>query len=151
MARSEIKRKLNTFFVDCFNAILRQEERVLEKISNSKLSLKEIHLLEAIDKMAQKKENTAGGVAKNLKITLGSLTVAVNVLEKKGYLVKLRDEKDKRLIFLKLTDLGRYVNSCHELYHENMINEVLEIIDEKEQEILVASLEKLQNYFLNSH
>lgn len=145
----KIKEGFNAFFVGCFNTILLQEERALDKISNGKLSMKEIHLIEAINRTQQKNENTSSGVAKYLNITLGSLTVAVNVLEKKGYIIKTRDEKDKRIIYLTLTDLGRYVNSCHEVYHEKMISEVIVDLDKNEQTILLSALLKLKNYFNN--
>lgn len=145
--KKDIKSGLNVFFVECFNAISRQEEKSLEQISNGKLSLKEIHLLEAIDRTKERGENTSTGVAKHLGITLGSLTVAVNVLERKGLVLREREMRDKRLLFLSLTELGKYINDYHKKYHEKMIAEVLEKLDESEQEVLLSALVKLQNYF----
>lgn len=145
--KKDIQSGLNGFFVECFNAILRNEEKSLEQISNGKLSLKEIHLLEAIDRTKNRGENTSTGVAKHLGITLGSLTVAVNVLERKGFVVREREGRDKRLLFLSLTELGEYVNEYHKKYHEKMIDDVLETLDESEQKSLLSALVKLQNYF----
>ncbi len=143
----KIRRELNTFFVDCFYAILRSEERSLESISNGKLSLKEIHVIEAVNKAVAINENTISGVAKILCVTVGTLTVAVNVLEKKGYVVKTRDQHDKRITYLTLTELGEYINESHEKFHKQMIDDVMHLTNEREQEILISSLKKLKNYF----
>ncbi len=142
-----IKEELNTFFVGCFYSILKQEENSLEGITNGKLSLKEIHVIEAIKKTMNKGDNTHNGVAKMLDITPGSLTVAVNVLEKKGYVAKKGNEKDKRVTHLELSSLGEYINSCHDKYHEEMIAAVVKITNIDEQKILISSLKKLHEFF----
>lgn len=142
-----IKDELNAFFVECFYSILRQEENSLEKITNGKLSLKEIHVIEAISKAIKNGDNTHNSVARLLKITPGSLTVAINVLERKGYVIKKRNTKDKRITYLELSELGKYINSCHDKYHEEMIDAVTKVINEEEQKVLISSLRKLQAFF----
>lgn len=142
-----IKNELNTFFVDCFYSILRQEENSLEGITNGKLSLKEIHVIEAIKKTMKSGDNTHNGVARMLNITPGSLTVAVNVLERKGYVIKKGNEKDKRVTHLELSNLGEYINSCHDKYHEEMIEAVIKLTNTEEQKILITTLKKLKEFF----
>lgn len=145
--KEKIKQDLNLFFVDCFNAILRQEECALEQAFNGELSVKEMHLLEAIDIKQKNRQNSSTGVAGHLGITLGSLTVAVQVLEKKGYIDKIKDEEDKRVSYLFLTEKGKLANAIHEKFHAKMIEEVINLLNEQEGEILISSLIKLKNYF----
>lgn len=147
MIMNDIKNDLNEFFVDCFYTILRNEEQSLENISNGKLSLKEIHVIEAITKTKKRNENTHAGVARMLQITPGSLTVAVNVLERKGYVIKRRNEKDKRITYLELSELGEFINQHHEKYHDNMIEAVVRLTDENEQKVLTSALKKIAQYF----
>lgn len=145
--KEKIKQDLNLFFVGCFNAILKQEEGALEKVCQGELSVKEMHLLEAIDLKQKTCQNTSAGVANHLGITPGSLTVAAGVLEKKGYIDKVRDKGDKRVTYLFLTNKGKRINVFHEKFHAKMIEEVINLLDEKEGEILISSLIKLKNYF----
>ncbi len=145
--KEKIKRDLNLFFVECFNAILRQEEIAIEKACQGELSVKETHLLEAVALTQKTGKNTSGGVASHLGITLGSLTVAVGVLEKKGYIEKVRGKGDMRVTYLFLTEKGTLANTFHEKFHAKMVEEVISFLDEQEGEVLISSLIKLQNYF----
>ena len=45
-------------------------------------------------------DNRSTAIAAALGITAGTLTSAVNLLEKKGYLLRRRDERDKRVVHL---------------------------------------------------
>ena len=46
-------------------------------------------------------------VAKSLRITVGTLTVAVNNLKKKGYVEMAAMQSDKQNKLLRLTDFGK--------------------------------------------
>ena len=48
-------------------------------------------------------EHTTTEVANKLNVTVGTLTVAVNALVKKGYVVRLKSETDRRIVILGLT------------------------------------------------
>ena len=43
-------------------------------------------------------ELTTTEVANTLNVTVGTLTVAVNALVKKGYVERLKDTKDRRIV-----------------------------------------------------
>ena len=74
---------LNTFFVDTFNKILSLEEQTLLKSSIENLSVKELHIIEAVSILQRDKKNTMTEIAAQVGITVGALTTAVNVLVKK--------------------------------------------------------------------
>lgn len=86
-------------------------------------------------------------LAADLKITLSSVTIAVNKLVKKGYVEKIRSEQDGRQVFVKLTKLGRKVNAGHLYFHENMVRNVSEGMSEDEKEILVRAMKNLNKFF----
>lgn len=141
------KEQLNHFLVVTFNTILRLEEKTLESLTNNNLSISEVHLLETIFETMKKDENTATNIAHAAGITLGSLTTAVKTLEKKGYLVRERDESDKRIIHIIPTPIATFVNDQHREFHEKMVEEIVGNLSIKEEEILIEALSKVQSYF----
>ncbi|MBS6042434.1 MAG: MarR family transcriptional regulator, partial [Clostridium baratii] len=76
------KKILNELLVEIFNDILQIEERALKQGVINDLSVTEIHTIEAIGMYT---ERTMSEVAQDLKITVGTLTTAINKLIKKGY------------------------------------------------------------------
>ena len=141
------KEQLNHFLVVTFNTILRLEEKTLESLTNNNLSISEVHLLETIFETMKKDENTATNIAHAAGITLGSLTTAVKTLEKKGYLVRERDESDKRIIHIIPTPIAVFVNDQHRKFHEKMVEEIVANLSIKEEEVLMEALSKVQSYF----
>lgn len=73
---------LNELMVDLFNDILQIEEQALKQGALNDLSVTEMHTLEAIGMYT---ERTMSEVAQDLKITVGTLTTAINKLIKKEY------------------------------------------------------------------
>jgi DNA-binding MarR family transcriptional regulator len=139
--------ELNRFFVDCFNEILRMEEQKLCSIANNRLSMNEIHVIESINRAKQEGDNSAGKVAKLLNITMGSLTVSVSGLIKKGYVIKTKDINDKRIAKIELTELGNFINGRHEEFHKKMIDDIVLNLNKAEENALINALDKLRLYF----
>jgi DNA-binding MarR family transcriptional regulator len=141
------KEKLNEFFVSCFYSILDAEERALESIERGKLSLKEIHVIEAVFKTKKTNENNFSTIAKLLGVTLGTLTASFIKLEKKGYLFKEQNKNDKRVYSMEPTRIAELANDEHAAFHQKMINGITKTITEKELENLVGALDALDNFF----
>lgn len=143
----DAKQLLNDFLVDTFNEILRLEQTALENYSENRLTISEIHVIEAVFKAIDQGDNTASAIAKLLKITLGSLTVAVQTLEKKGYLYRQRTSEDRRVVQIFPTPLARYMNLIHHRFHIDMVESVTHELSEEEQRVLIVALDKLKRYF----
>ncbi|WP_373867048.1 MarR family winged helix-turn-helix transcriptional regulator [Thermobrachium celere] len=120
------------------------EQQALRSKDFNDLSITEIHTIEAIGMYGDK---TMSEVAEKLNITVGTLTVAVNNLEKKGYVERRRSEEDRRIVYVHLTNKGKLAYRMHEKFHSAMINEVVEGLTDEEEKILISSLEKLNNFF----
>ena len=146
----EFSTALNDILVEIYNNVLDLEEKAVNSVSRKlKLSISEIHFLEAAAKGG---ENglTVSELADELGITKPSVTVAVNKLEKKGYLEKCQCKKDGRSVRVFLTREGNKVNSCHQYFHRRMVRSVSDGLDEKEKEFLVATISKLNSFFKKS-
>lgn len=138
------KKILNELLVQLFNDILEIEEQTLKNGPLSDLSVTELHTIEAIGMYV---ERTMSEVAQDLKITVGTLTTAVNKLIIKGYVERKRIEKDRRVVMLHATKKGKLAYRLHEKFHSDMINETINGISKEEEEILVSSLERLNHFF----
>lgn len=138
------KKILNELLVQLFNDILQIEEKSLKNGTLSDLSVTELHTIEAI---GMYKERTMTEVAQDLKITVGTLTTAINKLIKKGYVDRKRIEEDRRVVLIHLTKKGKLAYRIHEKFHNDMINETISGLREDEEEILISSLERLNVFF----
>lgn len=138
--------ELNELLSDAFWSILKIEEQIATTAVQEKLSISELHLLEAVAK-DEEQGRSISELASDLKITLPSVTVAVNKLTKKGYVEKVRSAQDGRQVFVKLTRQGHKVNSGHQYFHENMVRNVSANMSEEEKVILVKGMKNLNQYF----
>lgn len=139
----EAKAIVNELLVEIFNRILSIEgEKLKEK--GIKLSMSEIHVLEAVTKV---EEPTMTNIANRLGITVGSLTVSVNTLYQKGYLSRERDPEDRRKVMIGLLEKAEAALEIHNDFHNDMINSIFNDLKIEEDELLIASLKKLSSYF----
>ncbi len=138
---------LNEFLVGAFNEILRIEGRVLCRGSLSDLSIREIHVIEAVCQAQTEKDSRPSVIAPLLGITAGSLTTAVGPLIKKGYLQRKRGTKDKRSVLLCPTEKGLEANRIHAAFHHDMISSVIQALNGEELRALVKALDAIQHYF----
>jgi len=138
------RRMINELLVQLFNDVLQIEEHSLKNGVISDLSITEIHTIEAIGMYT---ERTMSEVAQTLKITVGTLTTAINKLIKKGYVERKRIEEDRRVVLIKLTKRGKLAFRIHEKFHQDMVNTSIDGLNEEEEEILISSLNKINIFF----
>ncbi len=136
--------EINELLVQLFNDVLQIEEHSLKTGPISELSITEVHTIEAIGMYTEKNMSE---VAQSLKITVGTLTTAINKLIKKGYVERKRIEEDRRVVLIKLTKKGKLAFRIHARFHEEMVNTSIDGLDDNEEEILVSSLNKINNFF----
>lgn len=86
-------------------------------------------------------------IAKELNITVGTLTIAVNHLLKKGYVRRKRGEKDRRVVYLSLSEKGKKAYRHHREFHHKMIEGLLESLDEDEEKMLIHVMQYFHDYF----
>lgn len=134
---------LNELLVSMFNYILYLEERNLKQ-KGVKLSMNEVHILESIQKAS---DNSMSHIAKRLMVTQGTLTTNVAKLVTKGYVERLRDPDDKRVVRLNITEKAEEVLKVHEDFHREMIDKTIGDLGLDENEVLIQSLENILEYF----
>ena len=138
---------LDELLVNVFNRINTIEGITLKK-RGVKLSITEIHILDAIAKC---EEATMSNVAKKLLVTVGSLTIAVDTLVNKGLVVRGSSENDRRKVILILTDKATEPLKVHSEFHDEMITKVISDMNLTNDSELINSLENLMVYFREKH
>ena len=133
---------VNDYLVSVFNDILTIEESELKKSQFNDLSITEMHTIEAI---GMYKKKTSSEVAKELSITVGTLTVAINNLVKKGYVERLRSEDDRRVVKLGLTKKGKLLFRVHQHFHREMVKNILKGMEQEEEQALLRALKNLHD------
>ena len=69
--------------------------------------------MHTIDVVGKNPNATPSSVAKELMVTLGTVTTSLNNLERKGYIERTRSEVDRRVVHLNLTKNGRLIYRLH--------------------------------------
>lgn len=140
---SEAKQIINELLVEIFNRILAIEGEALKQ-EGIKLSMSEVHVLEAISNV---EEATMTNISQKLGITVGSATIAINTLVQKGYVTREKDALDRRKVIIGLNEKSREVLETHTEFHQKMIDSIFEDLKIEEDEVLIASLRRVSSYF----
>lgn len=135
---------LNEILVKMFNDIMDLEQNALISDEFKNISNNDMHILEAIG-IGEAKNMSQ--VAKQMKVTVGTLTIAMNNLVKKGYVIRAKSQADRRVVLISLSDLGISAFKRHARFHEHMVETVIKEMDEEELVVLLKALVKLENYF----
>ena len=147
--------ELNRFLVEVFDEILKTEEESLAG-SFSDLSLRELHLIEEVCRAEELKievccqgarDNRATAIAAAQRVTAGTLSTAVSLLERKGYLERRRDERDRRAVRIWPTEKARAAAQVHAAFHREMVDEILKTLSDQEAQVLVRALGSLTAFF----
>ncbi len=140
----DTEQTLNRLLVQFFKYIMEIEERKLITDEFKEITYNDMHIIEAIGLKQPKKMSE---IAKIMSVTTGTLTKAVNALEKKGYVQRQRSEQDKRVVYMMLTEQGILAYKHHERFHQDMIAFILDHVSEAESQVLRQALERLMGYF----
>ncbi|WP_287387190.1 MarR family winged helix-turn-helix transcriptional regulator [Lachnospira sp.] len=140
----DIYESLNKILVDLFNDILDIEEKALITEEFKDISVNDMHIIDAV---GIKDPQTMGEISKTLGVTMGTLTIGLNRLVKKGYAVRYRSDKDRRVVYATLTEKGIAAYFHHQKFHKKMIEKVTEDLSPSEAETLVKTFDRLEAFF----
>jgi len=138
--------QLNEILVETFNHILQYEEDLIKHSQNIDLSIGEMHLLETVGKN-NNNGKTISDLAQAHNVTLPSMTIAVNKLVRKEYVVKEKSPHDGRVVYVRLTQKGLRIDRIHQYFHRRMVDEVAKEMSAHEKEVLIHGMEKLNAFF----
>ncbi|MCI8659777.1 MAG: MarR family transcriptional regulator [Lachnospiraceae bacterium] len=120
------------------------EEQAIITSEYRDITNNDMHVIEAVG-VGEPKNMSA--IAKALSVTVGTLTIAMNSLVKKGYVNRERGKEDRRVVYISLSEKGKCAYRHHEEFHRHMIDEILKDLTKEETKALVKSLAKLDQWF----
>jgi DNA-binding MarR family transcriptional regulator len=144
MAAKKEELNIDAILARLFISTFKVEERAIAESSKGKMSISELHVLR---ETGSGPERTMTQVARGLKISVSALTIAMNKLEKKGYVRRERGTEDHRIVKVSLTDKGREAFDYHDAFHKKMVADALSQLKADERKVLWKTLVKLDAYF----
>ena len=135
---------LNEVLVSLFRDVNDIEQKAIITSEFSDITNNDMHVIDAI---GIDRPKNMSSIARELSVTVGPLTISVNSLVKKGYVVRNRSSEDRRVVFISLSEKGVKAYYHHKKFHEQMIDSVVKELTEEELEALVKALTKLNTWF----
>lgn len=135
---------LNDALVNLFRDVMTLEENAIITQEYQDITNNDMHVIQAIGLDEPKNMST---IARMLSVTVGTLTIAMNSLVKKGYVNRERGVEDRRVVYISLSEKGRKAYLHHEEFHRQMIDSILDDLTAEETESLVKALAKLNVWF----
>ena len=135
--------QLNEVLVHVFNHALKIEENSLVREEFKEISMNDMHIIDAIGDGEPKNMSS---IAKIVGVTVGTLTIAMNNLVKKGYVVRTRSEEDRRVVLISLADKGKKAYARHREFHREMIKAMREGLSDEQCLVLMQAIKNLQEH-----
>lgn len=95
-----------TFLKFYFQAFLLME-RSLRVRSKNQITIREMMLINLLDRLSESKNNTISNVSAYLQVSTPVVSVSVKSLMRKGYLTKKLNLDDNRIYYLQVTEKGK--------------------------------------------
>lgn len=141
------KSELNDFFVETFNSILAKEEKIFENTLYNDLTIKECHVIEAIEILKKENNNTMTHIANKINISVGALTTSIKAMIKKDYVKRVTSTTDHRVIYIEITEKGAKAIDIHRKFHDSIIDCILKSHSKEELINLKHCLTTFNNFF----
>lgn len=136
--------QLNEVLVHLFNHTMKIEERSLIRGEFKDISINDMHIMDAIGISSPK---NMSAIAKLVGVTVGTLTIAINNLVKKGYVLRNRSEEDRRVVLISLDEKGKQAYEKHKQFHLQMMEAMRQGLDEEQCRILMQAIKNLSDHF----
>jgi len=133
---------LEEILCSAYTKIIYHEEKILKALNG--LTLKECHTIDVIYNTMRSKNNTATNISQILGITLGTLTTNIDRLCEKGYVIREKSEKDKRITVINLTEVGLNIRKKHELCHKKLVRTAIDKLSTSEKVSLMNAINKIE-------
>jgi len=145
---NDYEKKINDLLLDIYDKILVTEEKALSRGIFKDISVAEMHTLEGIGLYGNR---TMSETAATLGITTGTLTVAIDRLVRKGYVVRRRDTEDRRVVRIELTKKGKLAYRMHNKFHNLLVDRLISPLDEPQRDVLMQTLACIAEFITDQY
>ncbi|WP_288771437.1 winged helix DNA-binding protein [uncultured Sneathia sp.] len=104
--------------------------------------------MKIIDSIGNKK-TTVKVLADRMDVKACTISLALDKLEKKQFIAKVKDEVDKRIVYIKLTKKGQLALKYHGNFNTTLFKQITENIDKKDLQVFSDVLRKITSNLYN--
>ena len=125
--------------------VLWKAAKAVEQVDRASISETGLHLSDfaIMEVLLHKGPAPIKIIGEKVLLTSGSMTAAVNRLEKKGFVRRNQDPSDGRRFYVHLTEFGRRVIASAYAQHEKNLEMIAGVLTAKERTELVRLLKKM--------
>lgn len=132
--------------------LFRELYQKYSKMENKKHLYKDIEELTLIEidtivVIGIERKKSMSEIANSLGVSFGTPTVTIDRLIGKGYVERIRDEGDRRQVFVKLSEKGEQVHQSIIALKNKVAERVYGILEPEERDALVKILTKVNTRF----
>ncbi len=155
----DLKNQVNDLLKEVYWNILAVQEDFVRRVGCADISMGEMHMMEVVgNAMAENSDDgelhpeiakgcRISDIAAEVRITLPSVTVAINKLIGKNCVKKVRCADDARCVHVILTDFGIEIYRRHQNFHMRMVEEAIQMFSETERAVMLKCFKCLNAFF----
>jgi MarR family transcriptional regulator, organic hydroperoxide resistance regulator len=110
---------------------------VRDPLTSKLLSRHQVSILDHLDEIDPL---TLNDLARHMGVTPGTMSLSIDRLERKGYVVRLRDTADKRRVHLRLTTAGVRVRQANSVLDPARVEALVGRLDEADRTAAIHGL-----------
>ena len=103
------------------------------------------HQASVLDHLDEVDPMTLNALATHMGVTPATMSLTVDRLERKGYVVRLRDAADRRRVHLRLTSAGVRVRDASSVLDPELVEALVERLSDDDRVAAIRGLEILAN------
>jgi MarR family transcriptional regulator, organic hydroperoxide resistance regulator len=101
------------------------------------------HQASVLDHLDDVDPMTLNGLARHMGVTAGTMSLTIDRLERKGYVVRLRDVADKRRVHVRLTSAGVRVREASSVLDPPLVEAMVARLSPEDRDAAIRGLELL--------
>ena len=140
---SKEENRISAQLIDIFENVMKMEQETINRESQQRLSMTEIHTIAAA---GREELSSMSEIAGKLHVTVGTLTVGMSNLAKKGFVERYKSEKDRRIVKVGLTKKGKEIYRIHEAFHRKLGLTLIKGMTEAEKKIVKDAMTNLEEF-----
>ncbi|HEX9368652.1 MAG TPA: MarR family transcriptional regulator [Vicinamibacterales bacterium] len=98
------------------------------------------HQASILDHLDEVEPTTVMGLAAHMGVTAGTMSLAIDRLERKGYVVRLKDAKDRRRVHVRLTSAGVRVRDASSVLDASRVEALVARLSDDERARAIEGL-----------
>ena len=98
------------------------------------------HQASVLDHLDEIDPTTVNALARHMGVTAGTMSLAIDRLERKGYVVRLRDSADRRRVHVRLTSAGVRIREATSVLDPSRVEALLARMSHADRDAAVRGL-----------